>query len=227
MAVTIKTVTGATISPAERAAAKRVLVDSFLSNPEHMALWAHSAAANTALNETYIEYALAAGHELALADVDGDVGGVAIWVAPGADFIPAGTRRADVFEAALAALPPSHKDYFIDELWPVSGAMVDAVLPDAERQWWYLPMIGVSPQAQGRGVGRALLGAKVAEVAATTEGEAGRGARAIALYTESPGNIAFYGKLGFGLRAEQVHSLPSGERWHNMFLSYPPDAEVE
>jgi GNAT superfamily N-acetyltransferase len=104
--------------------------------------------------------------------------------------------------------------------------MVDSVLPGAEHEWWYLPMIGVSPQAQGKGVGKALLGAKVAEVAATTTGVPGRGGRAIALYTESPGNIAFYNKLGFALRAHKVYDLPSGEVWENMFLSYPADAAV-
>lgn len=54
-----------------------------------MALWAHSTAANTALNERYIDYALEAGHELALAVLDGgEVAGVAIWVRPGEDFMP-------------------------------------------------------------------------------------------------------------------------------------------
>jgi ribosomal protein S18 acetylase RimI-like enzyme len=59
---------------------------------------------------------------------------------------------------------------------------------------WYLATLGVEPARQGRGVGRALLGAWLAQV----DEDGGRAY----LETDAPRNVSFYERAGFGTRAE-------------------------
>jgi ribosomal protein S18 acetylase RimI-like enzyme len=66
---------------------------------------------------------------------------------------------------------------------------------------WYLSLLGVRPECQGRGVGRALLDRFLSEVDAL-------GDRAF-LETDRPENLGFYGKAGFRTVGElRVFSVP-------------------
>jgi ribosomal protein S18 acetylase RimI-like enzyme len=63
---------------------------------------------------------------------------------------------------------------------------------------WYLALLGVRPSAQGRGLGRALLGAWLAEVDAA--------AGAAWLETDEPRSLGLYRSAGFEV-AEEIRLL--------------------
>lgn len=67
----------------------------------------------------------------------------------------------------------------------------------------YLIMIGVEPEAQGRGIGKALMLHLLSEVGADTDSQG------IALDTENEKNVSLYKRFGFTLSGEtQVGGLP-------------------
>jgi ribosomal protein S18 acetylase RimI-like enzyme len=68
---------------------------------------------------------------------------------------------------------------------------------------WYLSIIGVSPAAQGLGVGRGLV--------QTTLAEADHAGAACFLETFVPRNLAFYERLGFGVVTSHKEPVTSEE----------------
>ena len=100
----------------------------------------------------------------------------------------------------LGVLDASARSAFGDRLSildEVEGE-VDAVRPPAD---WHLATMGTMPDAQRRGLGTAVLGPRL---------EALDAAQATAvLETSDPGNILFYGQLGFEVVAE-LTQLPHG-----------------
>ncbi|HEV2363456.1 MAG TPA: N-acetyltransferase [Caulobacteraceae bacterium] len=129
--------------------------------------------------ELYASFAAAFGgrafdHETALVTTDGRA--AALWLPPGV--APDQEAMGPVFEKALARRGGTP---------PAIGEQMDALRP--KEPHWYLPLIGVDPAHQGRGLGSALLASGLARVDA--EG-------AIA-YLESSNekNIPLYERFGF------------------------------
>jgi len=109
--------------------------------------------------------------------VSDDLSGVALWLPPGvhAD----GEGREKVFRNNAT---PEHVDDLL-----VTSERMEQSHPDPPH--WYLPLIGVEPNAQGRGVGGALM----RHVVARCDDE---GALAY-LESSNPRNITLYERHGF------------------------------
>lgn len=112
----------------------------------------------------------------------GDFDAVALWLAPGAGVDEAAI--ADVLTDAVAA--EQHEDMF-----SVLEQM-DRAHPTFEH--WYLPWLGVVPDAQGQGLGGQLLEHGLAIVDRTH--------LPAFLETPNPRTVAFYERHGFVLTAE-------------------------
>jgi GNAT superfamily N-acetyltransferase len=118
-----------------------------------------------------------ASFEHGTADVAADFGGAGLWLPP--DVHPDGDALEKVFRDTAK---PEH----LDDLLATFEKMSDW---HPEERHWYLPMIGVEPNAQGRGLGGALLRHAVAR-----SDEDG-----VMAYLESsnPRNISLYERHGF------------------------------
>lgn len=121
------------------------------------------------------------------AEVDPDHTGVALWLAPDATF------DDDALAALFEESVDTHRRGAVMELLDEMGAHhpTDPV--------WYLPFIGVDPQAQGRGVGSQLLAAGLAR--------ADRDGLSAYLEASTPRNRALYQRHGF----EVVGELRAGD----------------
>ena len=111
--------------------------------------------------------------------------GVAFWYPPGTG--PDEDRLARVFTELVP-------DEILGELFQVFEAM-DQYHP--EESCWYLPLIGVDPMHQGRGIGAVLMKASLARI--DQEG--------LPAYLESsnPRNISLYERHGFEVMGEIQH----------------------
>jgi hypothetical protein len=123
--------------------------------------------------------------------------GAAVWLPPGRfPWSPARQLRgAPWFLAALRAAPRSFPAYMR------MGRNALRLFPDGPH--WYLEVLGVRPEAQGRGLGTRLLRPVL--------DQADRDGVACFLETADPANVAFYQPLGFRLEGE-LQLLPSGPR---------------
>lgn len=131
---------------------------------------------------------------------DDELSGAAIWAPPGKSKMGAADtvhllRR--VFHPRLAWRAP---------LLALGGIAVENKQP-TEREFFYLAALGVSPKAQGRGLGSRLL-APVLEIC---------DADGVGAYLESSkeSNISFYARHGFRVTGE--HKLPRGPVIHLMW----------
>lgn len=123
------------------------------------------------------------------ADVVGDFHGAGLWLPP--DVHP----EPEALEAAFAETTlPAHLD-------DVLGTFEKMDEWHPEERHYYLPLIGVEPNAQGRGLGAALM-----EHAVARADEAGLPAY---LESSNPRNITLYQRHGFEILTEiQVGSAP-------------------
>jgi ribosomal protein S18 acetylase RimI-like enzyme len=123
------------------------------------------------------------------ADIAADFGGVALWLPPGV--APDGEALAQEFQRTAKA------EHLADVL--ASFEQMDRTHP--KQPHWYLPMIGVEPNAQGAGLGGALMRHAVARCDA-------QGALAY-LESSNPRNIPLYQRHGFEAMGEiQVGAAP-------------------
>jgi ribosomal protein S18 acetylase RimI-like enzyme len=140
------------------------------------------AARSPALFTPLLRYGLLFGEVLTTA---GGPVGAAVWLGPaawevtpqrakaaGLDELPTvlGAAAAERFLSVLAALDPHHHR-------------------DVPTAHWYVMVVGVAPEAQGTGIGQALLRPMIDRADAAGQ--------PCYLETAQPTNIAFYEKLGF------------------------------
>ncbi len=118
-----------------------------------------------------------------------DFCGTALWLSPGVH--PNGEALEKVFRDTAK---PEH----LDDLLATFEKMEQW---HAEEAHWYLPLIGVEPNAQGRGVGAELMRHAVARCDQE---------RALAyLESSNPRNIPFYQRFGFEAMGEiQIGAVP-------------------
>jgi GNAT superfamily N-acetyltransferase len=90
------------------------------------------------------------------------------------------------------------------------------IVPGSKEAWWFLSFLGTHPDAQGRGVGGALLSAKMDAV----EGP-------FALSTGTDKNLRWYGKRGFGKRGSIRAPLYDGWVWEEWYMTSPGDAVMK
>lgn len=103
--------------------------------------------------------------------------GAALWMPPGVHGDDAGLG-----DMVAEAVPPDR----VDDLVATMGAMAEHHPPE---EHWYLPLIGVEPFAQGRGLGSAIMKHALRRVDAD-------GCLAY-LESTNPRNVALYRRFGF------------------------------
>lgn len=124
-------------------------------------------------------------------------GGVIVSLPPGVTDITA--ERAE--EGGLTRLPEVIGADPADRFLSVLGAAEPMHHRHAPGLHWYVMVLGVSPEAQGTGLGRALL--------ETTFAAADAVGVPVYLETAQPRNVSFYQHVGFAL-VEQLLDEPSG-----------------
>lgn len=148
----------------------------------------------------YFEYSMLEGERLGCCSILPDDRGAAVWVKP----CPEGRAleekgRKHAFLASILG-PQGLADYH---------RIIGFMSPRSERavggDAWYLSILGVSPAAQGTGLGGRLLGPTLAE--ADAEGAV------CYLETYSPRSMRFYGRLGFEQVASHLEPVTSAEYW--------------
>lgn len=179
------------VGPADLAAAVAVLVESHLDY-----VWERWALPG-ADRRRHLEALFAADLRLLALPrgevwMTGDGASVAVWM-------PAATS-GELPTAAGAELEAVASAAFGDRLAVVDevDGLIRRVRPPAD---WYLATMGTRPEAQGRGLGTAVLGPRLAALDAAGE-------RAT-LETSDAGNVRFYERLGFEVAAV-VDALPHG-----------------
>lgn len=144
------------------------------------------------LNRIYLPVGLAEG-----AEVDGRLAGIALWLPPDAQ------RGLTLRE--WSCIPTLIGTVGVRRTWDMIreyGAF-DAAWPSGER-FHYLGLIAVAPEAQGRGVGSALLRAGVDRA-----DEDGVG---VYLETGTESNLAFYHRHGFEV-LQEIHLPTAPMHW--------------
>lgn len=111
------------------------------------------------------------------ADVTSDIAGVAFWLPPGAT--ADGEVLSQVFRDTVAA----------DRMGDMAATFEAMVGHHSDEPYWRLPMIGVEPNAQGRGLGTALM-----QYALARCDEDGGAAY---LESSNPRNVSLYERHGF------------------------------
>jgi ribosomal protein S18 acetylase RimI-like enzyme len=132
--------------------------------------------------------------------------GVAAWQAPGRYPWSIG-RNLRALPALLSVL--RHSPGSIRDLIEF-GSTIDAHFPDTPL--WYLQVIGVSPEAQGLGVGTRLLEPAL--------GLADREQMPCYLETSNPEAVPFYIRAGFQIDRQGVELMPGGPTY--WLMTRPP-----
>ncbi len=138
-----------------------------------------------------------------------NVEGVAVWFPPGVvDLDPDLMARAGVTELASAI-----GEEPLARIMPLFGKFEALRKRDASFPHWYLSLIGVDPEHQGKGVAGSLLRPQLTH--ADSEG--------LPCYLETcePSNVSFYQKYGFVVVVDETDTESGVQMW--TFLR-PPSA---
>ncbi len=134
-----------------------------------------------------------------IATVNGQLVGCSLWVPPGNWPYPTSFYRREAFQAKKLT-----RSFGLDA--EATGALMTAVASEHPREpHWYLQLVMVSPQYQGRGLGDALVAPGLE--AADREG------LPCFLETQAIGNLAYYARLGFEQVAETTDPTGVGTLW--------------
>ena len=166
-------------------AAAQALARAFQDDPLQTYVFpdpAERAARSPAHFEPLLRYGLQFGEVLTTA---GAPLGAAVWLGPTAwDVTP---ERAAA--SGLDKLPDILGVDAADRFFSVLGALDGPHREDVPADHWYVMVVGVAPEAQGRGLGRALLQPVMDRALAA--------GLPCYLETAQPDNVAFYEQLGF------------------------------
>jgi len=183
-----------------RARAVDSLTGAFLDDPMWQCILPDREARGTVLRPMWnalVGYARVYGEVLSTSESQG----AACWVRPGKARPTAWSmlRTGFALPRAMMQLPKESRERFFRMMHDIDKAHSE-LMPDPH---WYLWVLGVAPEAQGQGIGRALL-VPILERAA---------ADGVPCYleTQTDRNVAFYKKCGFEVldeRAEPVCDLP-------------------
>lgn len=178
--------------PADLPRAAEILTRAFQDDPIVTSLLPDPAQRMRGMHGLYLEvlrYVLRFGEAYTTPQVEG----VAGWLPPGRTSLSLRGLIATRFGLARAALTiPAHA-------WPRSASLLAWVEwrhIRLRRPHWYLWILGVQPESQGKGIGSALI--------APVLRRADRSELACYLETETEKNVAFYERHGFHVRAARA-----------------------
>jgi GNAT superfamily N-acetyltransferase len=173
-------------SPATVAA----LVDSLRDDPFYVAIteeFARNEARRRQALARYFDYSMSEGARIGRLVVWPDPSvGAAVWLLPAEKSVyeAEAKAKAEFLAAALGAIGAEAYWRIIDFMRPRSSTVVPAPA-------WYLSIVGVTPSAQGQGIGRRLVESTLAE--------ADHVGVDCYLETFDPRNPRFYQRLGFSV----------------------------
>ncbi|MGJ7504284.1 GNAT family N-acetyltransferase [Variovorax sp. ZT5P49] len=175
------------------------LADALIVDPFYLAIsvdFEHDMPARKAVLAKYFAYSLGeaarTGRYLTTPE-DGKLGAAA-WLLPRTDAIDAAESAAKNEFLAGTLGPRGYRNYH--RIVEFMAARSPAVVPVGA---WYLSILGISPAAQGRGLGAQLL--------APTLAEADAAGVPCFLETFTPRSVAFYERLGFRSAAEHLEPV--------------------
>ncbi len=172
-----------------------VLARAFRDNPMNVAIHGPNPARRVRANAAGLRSVVLDQEAMTFSRVisyEGRVVGGLVAARPGWNPLPAPSLRR-IFECFWLQGGPAVRAW----------AEVGLAMPDHRPRddHWYLVVLGVEPSMQGQGLGRRLLDALFAEVAAQP-GE-------ICLECDRPESVRFYERAGFDTRDEaEVHGVP-------------------
>lgn len=146
----------------------------------------------------FIRYGVLFGQVLATA---GELRGVAVWLPPGMTAITENRAAAAGLDALPAVLGEKGFTRFVEAMDYI-GQFHEQDVPEDH---WYLALIGVRPEYQGKGVGGALIRPVLAE--------ADRDGLPCYLETAEAGNVGYYEQLGFETRRHGGVAGTAVEYW--------------
>jgi GNAT superfamily N-acetyltransferase len=180
------------------------LVESLRHDPFYVAITEGYGPDETRRSEAlgrYFDYSMSEGARVGrcVQSVD-DVPAAAVWLLPRSSERAAAdaTAKAVFLESALEPKGAENYHRIVDFMAARSRSIVSSAA-------WYLSIVGVAPGAQGKGVGRRLIGATLVEadqVGAPTF-----------LETFSLRNVGFYERLGFSVVASHEEPITQSPYW--------------
>lgn len=184
--------------PPESLLSTPALADALIVDPFYLAIsvdFEHDMPTRKAVLARYFAYSLgeAARTGRFLTTEDGKLGAAA-WLLPRTNDVDAAESAAKNEFLAGTLGPRGYDNYH--RIVQFMAARAPAVVPAGA---WYLSILGISPAAQGRGLGAQLL--------APTLVEADAAGTPCFLETFTPRSVAFYERLGFRSAAEHLEPL--------------------
>ncbi|CAK9782861.1 hypothetical protein CC85DRAFT_305809 [Cutaneotrichosporon oleaginosum] len=171
-------------------------------------LWSADPAISRLVFTDAVSHAFANGWQVWVAE-DTKILGVALWLPPGVD------EGTEFFARGMKAMPEHLAVHALTVVVP-EFMKLDSIVPGSKQAWWFLSFLGTHPDAQGRGVGSALMRAKM---------DAVDGPFALSTGTES--NLAWYGHRGFVTRGSIKAPQHDGWLWEERYMTHPGDAVVD
>ncbi|KAI0340439.1 hypothetical protein BDW22DRAFT_1486269 [Trametopsis cervina] len=142
---------------------------------------------------------------------DGSLLGYLMTMPPGQDLFSTDEQRALGLTEFMANLSPEGKEYYRTTYLAEFPAFVNACLgPTGKLDSWYIHMVMVQREHQGRGIGKGLI-SQVVE-------KASRSGDVIAMSTTTEVNSVIYQKCGLTLLDKKIMPSPWGE-WPLYILS--------
>ncbi len=190
--------------PGHARAASLSLVEALETDPFYVSItrdFSDDAARRRDVLRAYFEYAIEEAATLGCSTVlPDDPRGAAIWTRP----VPHDIMSRSKLEKHRFLGSTLGRDGLAD-YHSIIGFMSPRSEPVVGSDAWYLSILGVSPSARGRGLGRRLL--------EPTLDEADRAKADCYLETFSSRALPFYERLGFRRVASHVEPVTSSEYW--------------
>ncbi len=180
------------------------LADALIADPFYAAITVDFAADDVARRKVlaeYCHYSLREGYQIGKVVMPADApSGAAIWNLPQPHDVAEQALQAkhSAFAALLGSHGFGHYRAILEFMEPAAKTVVP---PDA----WYLSILGVAPQSQGRGLGRVLLEPTLREADQI-------GARCF-LETFNAATLPFYRRLGFEAVADHWEPTTQARYW--------------
>lgn len=183
--------------------AARSLAQALMDDPFYRAVSVagENAAARLAILHGYFALALVEGEQAGRVDLADSAGnGAAIWATDAAPALreAAYAQRLAGMQAVLGEQGLANFRAMVHNM---EVAMAGQDLGDA----WYLSILGIAPEAQGRGLGAAVLAGGLAA--------ADRAGKACFLETYNARSLPFYASLGFAVVEKYAEAVTGRDYW--------------